>query len=84
LADAKERQQLAENELNLLQIQDARELDPATKAELAEKIKAKENEVPQTRAATEEAQKNLENLQNEFKASGAPDEWSETEIETSE
>jgi hypothetical protein len=86
LADAEERQQLAEDELNLLQIQDARELDPTTKAELADKIKAKVDEVSGARAATEEAQKTLEDLQNEFKASGAPDEWSETETvtETSE
>ncbi|MGD0009658.1 MAG: hypothetical protein ABSE93_14080 [Terriglobia bacterium] len=84
LADAEERQQLAEDELNLLQIQDAREIDPTAKAELADKIKAKENEVSGSRAATEEAQKTLEDLQDEFKASGAPDEWSETETETTQ
>jgi len=83
LADAEERQQLAEDELNLLQIQDARELDANVKTELADKIKAKEDEVARSRAATEEAQKALEDLQEEFKASGAPDEWSETETETS-
>jgi hypothetical protein len=82
LADAEERQQLAEDELNLLQIQDAREPNPNVKPELADKIKAKEDEVSGTRAATEEAQKNLEDLENEFKASGAPDEWSETETLT--
>ena len=82
LADAEERQQLAEDELNLLQIQDAREIDPTAKAELADKIKAKENEVSGSRAATAEAQKTLLDLENEFKASGAPDEWSETETET--
>jgi hypothetical protein len=82
LADAEERQQLAEDELNLLQIQDARELDLTTKAELADKIKAKEDEVSRGRAATEEARKTLEDLQNEFEASGAPDEWSETETLT--
>jgi hypothetical protein len=79
LADAQERQQLAEDELNLLQIQDARELDPNVKTELAGKIKAKEDEVAQRRAATEQAQKALEDLQKEFQASGAPDEWSEAE-----
>ena len=82
LADAEERQQLAEDELNLLQIQDVRELNPNVKAEIAAKIKAKEDEVSGTRAATEEARKTLENLENEFKASGAPDEWSETEAVT--
>ena len=84
LADAQKRRQLAEDELNLLQIQEVRELDPNVKTELAEKIKAKEDEVSLRRAATEEAQKTLEDLQDEFKASGAPDEWSETEPETSE
>jgi hypothetical protein len=82
LADAKEHQQLAEDELNLLQIQDARALDPNVKTELAAKIKAKEGEVSEGQAATEEAKKALENLQKEFQASGAPDEWSETETET--
>jgi hypothetical protein len=79
LADARERQQLAEDELNLLQIQQVRELDPHAKNELGEKIGAKEDEVSQRRAATEEAQKALQDLQKEFQASGAPDEWSETE-----
>jgi DNA polymerase III delta prime subunit len=84
LADAKERQQLAEDELNLLQIQDAREVDSTMKAELAEKIKTKEDEVSDWRAATEEAQRILEDLQNKFNDSGAPDEWGVAEIETSE
>jgi hypothetical protein len=79
LADAQERQQLAEDELNLLQIQDARALDPNVKTELAGKVKAKEDEVSQRRAATEQAQKALDDLQKEFQASGAPEEWSETE-----
>ena len=79
LADAQERQRLAEDELNLLQIQDARELDPNVKAELAEKIKAKQGEIAQRLAATKEAQKALDDLQTRFKASGAPDEWSEPE-----
>jgi len=84
LADAQERQQLAEDELNLLQIQEVRELDPDAKAELAEKIKTKNEEVSQSQAATKQAQKTLQDLEDEFKASGAPDEWSETAPETSE
>jgi hypothetical protein len=79
LADAQERQQLAEDELNLLQIQEIRALDRNVKSELAEKIKAKKDEVSRSRAAIEEARKALEALENEFQASGAPDEWSETE-----
>ena len=79
LADAHERQQLAEDELNLLQIQGARELNPNAKAELDEKAKAKGDEVSQNRAATEEAQRALDDLLREFQASGAPEEWSESE-----
>jgi hypothetical protein len=77
LADARERQQLAEDELNLLQIQDARELNPNLKAEVDAKIKAKEDEVSHNRAATEEAQRALDDLLKEFQASGAPQEWSQ-------
>jgi hypothetical protein len=79
LADTQERQQLAEDELNLLQIQEVRELNADAKTELADKVKAKTDEVSQARAATEEARKALQDLQDEFQASGAPEEWSETE-----
>jgi hypothetical protein len=79
LADARQRQQLAEDELNLLQIQNARALDPNVKADLTGKIKAKEGEVSRKRAVTEEAQKALDDLEKEFQASGAPDEWSEAQ-----
>ena len=82
LADAEERQQLAEDELNLLQIQEVRELNPDLKTELAGKIKTKEDEVAESRAATEEAQKTLDDLQKEFQASGAPEEWSVTATES--
>ncbi len=84
LADAQKRQQLVEDETNLLQIQEVRALDPNLKTEFAGKIKGKEDELSQERAATEEAQKALEDLQKEFQASGAPEEWSETETETRE
>jgi len=77
LADARQRQQLAEDELNLLQIQNARTLDSNVKADLAVKINAKEDEVSRRRAVTEEAQKALDDLEKEFQASGAPDEWSQ-------
>ena len=79
LADAQEQQQLAEDELNLLQIQFARELNSDAKTELADKIKAKEDEVSQNRAATAAAHKALEELQDEFKAGGFPNEWIEPE-----
>lgn len=79
LARAQELQQLAEDELSLLQIQDAGLLDLPSKASLAEKIEAKQDEVSKSQAATARAEKKLEDLQDEFKDSGAPDEWSDTE-----
>jgi hypothetical protein len=79
VADAQERQQLAEDELNLLQIQSVHELDPAKRSDYPPKIQAKQDEAAERQAATEEARKALEDLQKEFQASGAPDEWSVTE-----
>jgi hypothetical protein len=77
LAKAQEIQQLTEDELSLLQIQQAREaLNTDVAAELAQKIPAKQSEVDAARAATEKATQELEELQQEFAASGAPEEWS--------
>jgi len=75
LAHAKEQQQLAEDELNLLQIQAAREIDPNAKQTLATKVQAKQSDVEVLTAATAVAQTNLDDLEQEFKASGAPDDW---------
>jgi hypothetical protein len=79
LAKAKELQQLSEDELNLLQIQQVREIDPAVKANLTGQVQAKQSEVDVNKAATDAAQKALENLEKEFKARGAPDDWNQTE-----
>ena len=77
LARAREIQELTEDELSLLQIQQAREaLKSDVAAELAQKIPAKQTEVDAARAATDKATQELENLQQEFAASGAPEEWS--------
>lgn len=77
LAKAQEIQQLTEDELNLLQIQQAREaLNTDVAAELAQKIPAKQAEVDSARAATNKATQELEELQQEFASSGAPEEWS--------
>ncbi len=78
LAKAQETQQLTEDELNLLQIQQAREvLNTNVAAEVGQKIAAKQAEVDSARAATDKAAKALEQLQQEFASSGAPPEWSE-------
>ncbi len=79
LADAKERQRLAEDELSLLQTQEVRELDPAAKNDLGAKITAKSAEVDQARSVTGRVEKALDDLQKEFDASGAPAEWSKAD-----
>lgn len=79
VAKAKEVQQLAEDELNLLQIQQAREVDPTLRANLAAKVQDKQSEVDLNKAATEAAQKALDGLEKEFKDSGAPDDWGQTD-----
>ncbi len=79
LANAKEQQQLSEDELNLLQIQQVRELDPTLKADLTAKVQAKQSQVDSNKAATDSAQKALDDLTKDFKDSGAPDDWSVTE-----
>lgn len=79
VARAKEQQQLSEDELNLLQIQQAREMDPIAKQDLDSKVQAKQSEADTNKAATDAAQKNLDGLATAFKDSGAPDDWSQTE-----
>jgi hypothetical protein len=79
VAKAKEQQQLGEDELNLLQIQQVREIDPALKADLTAKVQAKQSEVDVNKATTDAAQKTLDDLEKLFKDSGAPEDWSQTE-----
>jgi len=79
IADAEELQRLAEDELSLLQLQQARELDPVVKSDLDARIQAKNTELENKRATTAKARKALEDLQKEFKESGAPAEWSKTD-----
>ena len=79
VAKAKEKQQLAEDELNLLQIQQVRELDSMAKDDLTAKMQDKQSEVDTNKAATDAAQKALDDLNKEFKDTGAPDDWSQTD-----
>lgn len=77
LAKAQEAQQLAEDELNLLQVRQAREvLNTDTAGELVQKVAAKQVEVDSARIATQEATQAIEELKREFASSGAPEEWS--------
>ncbi len=75
LTRAREEQQLAENQLSLLQIQQIRELDPKRSRELKQKVNEKEAELQARRKATEKAQAALDKLKEEFKTSGAPQDW---------
>ena len=75
LAHAKEEQTLVEDELRLLQIQQARELDPDRSRKLNSQIDAATIEIEARRAATEKAQAALDETEKEFKKSGAPQDW---------
>ncbi len=79
VSHAEEEQQLAEDELNLLQIQQARELDPNLNKEFTQKVNAKQAEVDAKRAATAKTKQALEELEKQLKDSGAPEEWSKHE-----
>jgi hypothetical protein len=75
LAHTKEEQTLVEDELHLLQIQQARELNPDHSRKLNGQIDASSIELEGNRAATEKAQRAMEHLEKEFKDSGAPQDW---------
>jgi hypothetical protein len=79
IAAAQEQQGLSEDELSLLQLQQARELNPDAQSNLEAQVKTKQAEVDDRRAQTAKAQKDLEDLEKEFKESGAPEEWSKTD-----
>jgi outer membrane biosynthesis protein TonB len=79
VADAEELERLTEDELSLLQIQQARELSPDAKADLDAQVNAKNSELETRRATTAKARKALEDLEKQFKDSGAPDDWSKTD-----
>ncbi len=78
LARAKEEQTLDQNELSLLQLQKQQTLNPNLISTLSKKIAAKQSDLAEKEAATAKAQKALDELKQEFKASGAPADWSET------
>ena len=79
ITGAEDAQSLSEDELSLLQIQQAREFDPDTLRDLETRIKDKTADVEAKRAQTDKAKKALEALQKEFKESGAPADWGKTE-----
>lgn len=79
LATAKEEQKLSEDELSLLQTRKLQEISVDAQEEIAKNITDKQAEVDQDRAATAKAQKALDDLEQEFKDSGAPEDWSKTD-----
>lgn len=76
LARAKEQRQLVEDEVQLLEIQQAREVASDVQAEVAQKITAKKQELETQQASTAKAQKALDEVEKDFIDSGAPEEWS--------
>ena len=79
LAKAQEQQKLAEDELGLLKSQQAHELANGGAAAFESGIGAKQSEVESKQTAVEQAQHELESLEEEFKTSGAPQAWSQSE-----
>jgi hypothetical protein len=79
LADDEEQQRLVEDELSLLQLQQAREFSPDVQSQLEAQIKAKNGEVEAKRAETAKTREKLDDLEKEFKESGAPADWSKTD-----
>lgn len=75
LAHAIEEQKLVEDELRLLQIQQARELNPDSSRKLNSQIDASTVELEVKRAATDQARQAVGKLEKAFKDSGAPQDW---------
>ncbi|HZT68381.1 MAG TPA: hypothetical protein VFC10_01355 [Terriglobia bacterium] len=75
LSRAEEEQTLVEDELRLLQIRQARELDRDRSRKLNTEVDAKNIELESRRTATEKARSALNELEKEFKQSGAPQDW---------
>ena len=75
LAQAKEEQTLVEDELRLLEIQQARELNSDRSKKLNSRIDASTAELESKRVATQKAQAALDEIKKEFKKSGAPQDW---------
>jgi hypothetical protein len=72
---AEEELSLANDELTLSQMNQARELDPQKKAQLDEVVTSKLSAADSKRTAEEKAKKALEDLKARFQASGAPEDW---------
>jgi hypothetical protein len=75
LGRAQAERQLAEDELGLLQSQQAHDWGTPAAASADAPIADKRNEVASKREAEAQAQHDLDALENEFQQSGSPEEW---------
>lgn len=76
---ADRQQKLSEDELDLLKAQQAHEMATAAAADAAQQVAAKQAQADSDRAAAGKAHQELDALQKEFEASGAPAEWTQAE-----
>jgi len=79
LARAQAERQLAEDELGLLQSQQAHDWGTPAAASADAPIATKRDEVASKREAEAQAQHELDAIESEFEQSGAPQEWSKPE-----
>jgi hypothetical protein len=75
VSKADEELSLSQDELNLAQMNEARELDPDKQKELSQDVTAKQAAADSKREADEKAKQALDELKKEFEESGAPKEW---------
>ena len=71
LQHAQEQERLAEDELGLLQLQQARELDQTVQEQLTTKIAAKKQEIQKWQAAVKQAQQQVQDLQKKVSQKAA-------------
>ncbi len=72
---ADERFKLSQDELNLEQMNQARELDPQKKVQLDQQVNNKQAAVGTRREAYDKAKQALDEVKKEFAESGAPKDW---------
>jgi hypothetical protein len=75
MAQAEKQQQLCQDELSLLQSQQAHDIGTPSATAANAQIAEKQSELESAQAVTEQAKKNLADLEQEFEASGAPADW---------
>lgn len=77
LSTANKQERLTGEEISLLKLQQLRVLDPNKRTQIAASLLAKERQEQSAEQAVQKAQVDFEQLQEEFRASGAPGEWAQ-------